>query len=184
MFSQIWPTWMFATPTGNRAWNEDLVIKTQIDPSALSALGLNPASTRIQLITAFMEAPVPQRTTVTNNGEAIDAVLKFADMQMPVGKAFLAQGNGATVSAGTVKKRWVPATYSQPHLLLEEIEFNSASNLLQNLPLHSSIGKPDSKIKHIAAAESGRVGSPSRPGEASLPPVQKPEFLLDYFLAS
>ncbi len=84
--------------------SQDIVIRQQ--PLPPSAYGLNPASTRLQVLTEFYNAPAPVKTTVTNNGLADDRNLNFGDMQMGVGGAFFFQSNGATNAAGSVAKHW------------------------------------------------------------------------------
>ncbi len=84
--------------------SQDIVLRQQ--PLPPSAYGLNPASTRLQVLTEFYNAPAPVKTTVTNNGLADDINLNFGDMQMGVGGAFFFQSTGATNAAGSVAKHW------------------------------------------------------------------------------
>jgi len=179
-------------------FESDLIIRDFVAPASM---GLNPATTRLRLTTAFFSPPSPQRTTLTNNGETVDSVIDFSSMRMPPGRAFLAQNDAGTVPAGYVTKRWIPGSNGVSYLE-EEIDMASVSNLLQSLPLHSSITKPDNKIRRTASAQpaSGRRAVVStaatflRPGAqdsrnaiSSLNPAavgKKPEFILDYILLS
>src|SRR5665213_759371 len=63
-------------------FESDLIIRDFVAPASM---GLNPATTRLRLTTAFFSPPSPQRTTLTNNGETVDSVIDFSSMRMPPG---------------------------------------------------------------------------------------------------
>jgi len=98
---------------------QNVLIKELPSPSNY---GLVPESTVLQLITAFLSGPEPQKTTVNREGEAFDDILDFGSMQVGIGKAVFVQGQNAIQSAGAVDKHWLQT--NQTDYLLEEVPYS------------------------------------------------------------
>src|SRR5579859_5245879 len=109
---------------------QDIILREQ--PPDPAVLGLNPATTRIQVLTEFFNPlqPVVTATTVpTAAGNLEDDYLSFGAMQMGHGKVFLI---GADSPAVGVNKRWVVLAGRQ--FLIEEVPIVSVANAIDSLP--------------------------------------------------
>jgi len=100
--------------------SQDIVLKQNPPPPA--EYGLNPATTRLQVITEFFNPPSPVKTNVTTNGLSDDRILSFGEMNMGVGHAFLFPNNAKTQSSPVVK-HWT--TIDNRTFLMEEIGYSS-----------------------------------------------------------
>jgi hypothetical protein len=128
--------------------SQDIVLKQNPPPPA--EYGLNPATTRLQVITEFFNPPSPVKTAVTTNGVSDDRILGFGEMSMGVGHAFLFPSNAKANGGGPVAKHWT--TIDNRTFLMEEIRYSSISNLLTTL--HSSMIKPDtSRVKRTVSLD-------------------------------
>jgi hypothetical protein len=138
---------------------QDVVLKEQTPTP--DSLGLDPRTTRLQILTEFFDPPTPVIRSRIFNGVEDDARLNFGGMIIGVGRAFLAQGqvksNGTVV--GSVLKQW--RQIEGRNFLVEEIPYSTVIKSLQTLPLHASTTPVGSAIKHLAALE------PLLPREAS-----------------
>ena len=137
-----------------RAWNKTLaVMRTQLpDPSA-TVSGLDPANTQFQIWTRFYSPPtVESIATNEANGMEDATVIGFSDMSIGVGNGFLAQVDGATISAGPVVKQWVTLPSGETYLV-ESILYSTISPLLAQLPEHASLTQPLKTISRTAALE-------------------------------
>ena len=109
---------------------QDVVIRTQ--PPDPVALGLNPATTRIQVLTEFFNPPQPvvtAATVPTDAGNLEDDNLSFGAMQMGHGRAFLI---GAISPSVGVNKRWLMLAGRQ--FLIEEVPIVSIAAAIDSLP--------------------------------------------------
>ncbi len=164
--------------------SQDIVLKQQPPPPA--DYGLNPATTRLQVITEFFDPPAPIKKTVTTNGLSDDRKLDFGDMKMGVGHAFLFQNDAATVEGGFVAKHWM--TIDNRTFLVEEVRYASISNLLASL--HASLIKPDkSRVRRTVWLDSPKprkVSATNPPHAVKLAKTMPKEtgFVLDYELLS
>ncbi|MGA2175352.1 MAG: hypothetical protein ABSH38_10260 [Verrucomicrobiota bacterium] len=156
---------------------QNVILRAQ--PPSPSAYGLNPDTTRLQVYTEFFDPPAPQITVMEDNGIAHDAFLNFGEMSIGVGSAFLTESQRIRIDAGSVYKHWTQINGRT--FLIEEIPYASIANLLQALPLHSSVVNPNqSIIRRIASSKSptpkrglSRSGTPirvakTRPRQAGL----------------
>jgi hypothetical protein len=112
-------------------FEQDIVLQEQ--PPAPASLGLNPNTTRIQVLTEFFNTTDPQQTaTPVNQRDGLaDTTLTFGSMNMVRGKAF-AIGSSAVKSAA-VYKSW--QNIQGRTFLVEELPFHSIQGQLEQLPL-------------------------------------------------
>jgi hypothetical protein len=97
-----------------------------------STWNLNPATTRLQMITEFVSSPQPIMTATTvptAAGNLEDDSLSFGTMMMGRGKAFLI---GTNPPSASVNKRWVVLNGRQ--FLIEEVPFVSIAKAIDALP--------------------------------------------------
>ncbi|HTQ52142.1 MAG TPA: hypothetical protein VMJ12_15645 [Candidatus Acidoferrales bacterium] len=109
---------------------QDIVLRES--PPDPSSLNLNPATTRLQMITEFISSPqliVTASTVPTAVGNLEDDSLSFGAMQMGVGKAFLIGANPPSVR---VDKRWL--TLNGRQFLIEEVPIVSIATAIDTLP--------------------------------------------------
>lgn len=162
---------------------QDVILKEQ--PPTPDSLGLDPKTSRLQVLTEFFDPPAPQIKSRMFNNVEDDARLDFGGMIVGVGKAFLAQGqdkpNGP--GSGSVLKQW--KQLDGRNFLIEEIPYSTVIKSLQTLPLHASTTSVGPAIKHLAALEpllprkaSGKVLLvPMRTAQAT---ASQPGFVVDY----
>lgn len=109
---------------------QDLVLRQQ--PPDPSALGLNPASTRLQMLTEFVSSPQPSVTAAslpTAAGNLENDSIWFGTMHMGQGKAFLL---GTNPPSAVVEKRWL--TLNGRQFLIEEVPVVSIATAIDTLP--------------------------------------------------
>ncbi|HEY4416944.1 MAG TPA: hypothetical protein VGO57_14740, partial [Verrucomicrobiae bacterium] len=113
-------------------FEQDVILHEQ--PPLPASLGLNPETTRIQVLTEFLSAPTPkitQRKLPTRRGQsADDEELTFGDMTMVPGKAF---SLGHDTKQARVRKSWVKLQGRQ--FLLEEVPTAEVETDLESLPV-------------------------------------------------
>jgi hypothetical protein len=121
-------------------------------PPAPQALGLNPNTTRLQVITEFFTPPQPNVTVVTvptAAGNLTDQELDFGVIKTRPGKAFLVGTNGPSAR---MHKQWV--TVDGRQLLVEEVPLISIANDLSQLPAAKAVSLksgPDSPLYIVSA---------------------------------
>jgi hypothetical protein len=165
--------------------SQDIVLRQQ--PLSPTAYGLNPATTRLQVITEFFNPPAPVVTTVTNGSIPDDRILNFGDMQMGPGRAFLFQTNATPGPSGyPVAKRWT--NIDNRTFLIEEIPYPMISNSLSSL--HSSVIKPDKGrvrrtvfLDHPGPKKASAMMS-KQPVKTAKTAMLETAFVLDYDLDS
>ncbi len=109
---------------------QDVVLRAQ--PPDPVSLGLNPQTTRLQVLTEFFNPPQPSVTAtsaLTEAGNLEDDTLNFGTMQMGQGKAFLVGANSPLVG---VDKRWL--TIQGRQFLIEEVPIVSIAGAIDTLP--------------------------------------------------
>ena len=120
---------------------QDVVLRQQ--PPDPVSLGLNLASTRLQVLTEFINPPPLNVTTgsvFTAVGDLEDDSIGFGAMQMVRGQAFLLGTNSPSAS---VAKRWL--TLNGRQFLIEEVPIVSIAPALDSLPpftAQTGLGKP------------------------------------------
>jgi hypothetical protein len=127
---------------------EQLVVLREQLPSP-AEWGLDPETTLLQVITEFVNPPLPQ-ITERKVAWGVDQHLDFGLTQMPRGYAFAL---GSETNTIVVTKQWLNLDGRQ--CLVESTPFNRLETLLQELPpptgqanLH---GSPDSVVHKIAS---------------------------------
>ena len=118
-----------------RAGMEQDVVLRQQPPDPLS-MGLNPPTTRLQMLTEFITAPQPSvtpNTVATEAGNLEDDTLSFGTMQMGQGNAFLIGPNSPSVP---VDKQWV--TIQGRQFLVEEVPIVAIAAAIDTLPPFSA----------------------------------------------
>ena len=109
---------------------QDIVVRQQ--PPEPAPLGLNSASTRLQMLTEFIASPQPAITATTvptDAGNLENDTLGFGAMQMGQGKAFLVGSDSPSVP---VDKQWLVLQGRQ--FLVEEVPIVSIATALDSLP--------------------------------------------------
>jgi len=124
---------------------QDVVLNEQTpDPSSL---GLNPQTTRLQILTEFFDTPQPVVTAAmvsTAAGDLEDDSLSFGVMQMGQGKAFLI---GASSPSVGVDKQWVVLEGRQ--FLVEEVPIVSIATAIDTLPPY--VAQAGSRAKPVVS---------------------------------
>jgi hypothetical protein len=120
---------------------QDVFIKAKL-PFAPEDYGLATATTQLQVVTEWIEAPEPVIESRQIKAEAgalaeagiVDDYIDFGSMQIGSGQAFLtAGGNGATEPLLPVAKRW-QKTADGRVVLFESVEFELVEQALAALP--------------------------------------------------
>ncbi len=115
-------------------FEQDIILREQ--PPDPASLGLNPKTTRLQVLTEFFNPPQPRVTAMTmptKAGNLEDDSLSFGTMQVRRGKAFLLGTNSPAVRVNKrVYKRWLELEGRQ--FLVEEVPVASLANGLDTLP--------------------------------------------------
>ncbi|MDB6122329.1 MAG: hypothetical protein JWQ71_1322 [Pedosphaera sp.] len=171
---------------------QDIILRQQ--PPSPSDYGLNPASSRLQVLTEFENPPTP---TITTNAspEASDQKLDFGTMKMGRGKAFSIGNPSDSQSSVRIAKQW--ATLNGRKFLVEEVHYSAITNQLESLPPPPPILTNASILRRTSASDTAlHKVSPKR----LLPPMliakrstktmqtamidlrNKPGFLLDFDL--
>ncbi len=122
-------------------FEQDVVLREQ--PPDPVSLGLNPKTTRLQVLTEFFNPPQPSVTAITtptDAGNLEDDDLGFGAMRMGRGKAFLLGTNSPAVG---VNKRWL--TLAGRQFLVEEVPIVSIASNVDTLPPITQTGSGTSK---------------------------------------
>jgi hypothetical protein len=99
------------------------------DPPAPSSFGLDDGSTRLELVTEFLNPPQPAKSTVVDTGVPDDLTLHWGKrLRMPSGVAFRMGDNNSI----HVHKQWMNMDGRQ--CLIESVDYSLAKIALQKLP--------------------------------------------------
>ncbi len=174
------------------------------NPPDPTLFGMNADTVRIEVWTAFTEAPMPQQSDTLLRVETdpvlraamaepdvIDTTLAFGEMQMVPGKAFLlssANGNPAPGKAidgaVPVAKRWIET--GQESWLIESVDYAAAREQLAALPPSSLIVDADTASQLVADDRALEPVEPAQPVNLPMRTVSEPEgqdgFCIDYTL--
>jgi len=110
-------------------FEQDVVLNSQ--PPTPEELGLDSKTTRLQVLTEFVEAQTPA-TTIGDAGGLVDATLGFGVMSIGPGKAFSIDDAGEPAGPVPVAK-----SYQQldgRNFLIEEVRYELVSDQLRRLP--------------------------------------------------
>lgn len=174
-------------------FEQDVVLRGQ--PPAPEKFNLNPKTTRLQVLTEFVESPEPAKKSHQAEGMA-DETLGFGEMQIGGGKAFSVDSAGEAVGHVSVAKTWAPI--EGRNYLIEEVRYDQVADQIQKLP----------EVKPYEGASLERRGQgenvlaglrnllPKRFVKADAPPTQKikrlakvkpdasPSFVMDYLVVA
>ncbi|MGH7975238.1 MAG: hypothetical protein ACREC8_01110, partial [Limisphaerales bacterium] len=129
-------------------FEQDVILREQ--PPTPASYGLNPDTTRLELLTEFFNPPQPRvsaRTVSTTAGNLENDQLSFGAMAMVPGKAFMLGANTPSVS---VNKQWLLLNGRQ--MLVEEVPVASIADELGNLPLPQAASvKPNPPLNVVSA---------------------------------
>jgi hypothetical protein len=133
-------------------FEQNIVLEEQ--PSSPESFGLNPETTRLQVLTEFFNPPQPTvKPGILPTGTGLtltDQRLNFGVMQMAPGKAFLLGTNSSTVR---VAKQWLNVGGRQ--FLLEEVPVEAMADELMQLPAPQTVStkiSPDSPL-HVVSVK-------------------------------
>jgi len=116
---------------------QNILIHEQL-PSP-DSFGLNPANTRLQVMTEFVNPPTPQITQAKMaDGTIVDQMIEFGQMCISQGQAFLLDTDLSSLPGGIplygfpVNKHWL--LVNNRHILVEDVPFPMVLPQLQQLP--------------------------------------------------
>ena len=139
-------------------FEQDVILYQQ--PPTPESLGLNPDTTRLEVLTEFFSPPQPtiqsSELSVQAGLALTDQSLGFGAMQMVPGRAFLL-GNDAANAGAQVSKQWLLMDGRQ--FLVEEVPVDAIADGLAKLPL-TAMNSGSAKTLHTAAKH--RVLPPQR----------------------
>jgi hypothetical protein len=168
---------------------QDVILRER--PPRPEVYGLNPATTRLQVWTEFVEAPAPVRTgqavRLKGGGELTDETVAFATMQITRGRAFML-GEDSAESETSVAKRWV--TVDGRTCLVEEVALPDVRAALEVLPQadEAAVRPPTNGVRHAVSTQPLLPAPPARrlarAGGATIQLAQarsaEPGLVLDY----
>jgi RHS repeat-associated protein len=129
-------------------FEQDIILRER--PPTPASFGLNPDTTRLEVLTEFFNPPQPTvtaSTVPTAAGNLENDQLNFGSMAMGQGKAFLL---GTTAPTVGVDKQWL--TLDGAQFLVEEVPVVSIADELENLPLPSITStQPNSPLNVVSA---------------------------------
>ena len=132
-------------------FEQDIILHER--PPGPEAYGLNPATTRLQVLTEFLNPPQPvkkQASLKTRQGDALDEDLDFGAMQMGRGKAFLLEQGGGNIP---VSKQWLKLEGRD--FLVEEVAVPDLEEELQALPAEEgvSLNPAAGSVRHVVSKQ-------------------------------
>ena len=168
---------------------QDIILKDPANLPSPSAYGLNPATTRLVVLTEFLNPPAPVQDIQlpsTNSGPAIsDVNLDFGVMQVRAGKAF-SLGTNSPASETKIFKQWVQLEGRT--FLAEQVRVPDLVKAIAALPAKQGASLKARNRGTVFAADTRRLPklkpapeiSRAKPMETAR--VRPPEegFLLDY----
>lgn len=170
-------------------FEQDVVLREQ--PPTPEEFNLNPKTTRLQVLTEFVEAGTPAKQSRQAGGLA-DVTLGFGEMNIGAGKAFSVDAAGANTGHVPVAKQW--ERIEGRDFLIEEVLHEKVANQLQKLPEAQTYegaslnrrGQGDTALaglkrmmpKRYAKAVPQPTDKPKRLAKAS--PRSTPSFVMDY----
>jgi hypothetical protein len=150
-------------------FEQDIVLQEQ--PPAPASLGLNPNTTRLQVLTEFFSTTDPQQTaTPVNQREGMaDTILTFGSMNMVRGKAF-------AIADPTKKGAWVYKSWQKIQgrtFLVEELPLHAIQAQVEQLPAPASAGATtNSSGPLINKLSTPRTLPPFRLAQTDTKPIQ------------
>jgi hypothetical protein len=175
---------------------QDVILRERVPAPEL--LGLTAASTRLQVMTEFFDAPAPQtRQQVLRSlpdpriralmvePDFLDEELSFGGMQLQQGRAFYLENalgkrperHEDTVIVG---KQWLQQDART--ILLESVEFTSIQPFIKNLPdlgrRQAWLDQKEKNKKYLAALGPRRIQARTLPGKLQASTQEKKEIFM------
>jgi hypothetical protein len=149
-------------------FEQDVILRKQ--PPAPEKFGLNSGSTRLQVVTEFLNPPTPAKVTMAQtanrNGKAASIVtddLDFGTMKISHGRAFSVDSASQASTNGPVHvlKQWV--NVNGRDILIEEVPLSALRSMLQSLPVaRSASTEPRSPLRNASNMRSLPITPPSK----------------------
>jgi hypothetical protein len=111
-------------------FEQDIILREQ--PPDPAAYGLNAETTRLQVLTEFVEAPSVRKAGQPADGPTGNETLDFGAMRIGRGKAFALGESSSTQRKVEVRRSW--ERLEGRDFLLEEVEFRSVRPRIEALP--------------------------------------------------
>jgi hypothetical protein len=145
-------------------FEQDVILREQ--PPSRTLWGLNPKTTRLQVLTEFLDPPTPRQRVVSVRSDParVDAVLDFGAMRIRSGRAFVIGAAGEAGRSVRVTKQWL--LLESRRFLGEKVPFAAVEPQLRTLPATAATAsaKPlTDRGDSVIAALGGRL---PRPGAA------------------
>lgn len=166
-------------------FEQDIILRVQ--PPSPAEYGLDPRTTRLQVITEFLNPPTPAKSSQELNREngapMPDESLDFGAVSINEGRAFALEVQHAMIAP--VAKQW--QVIEDRHFLIEEVGMAEMSKALAALPRGASLDTPTKQSERLAAlgrqlpARRSTARKSGRMLTASLVP-EKPGVVLDYLI--
>jgi hypothetical protein len=165
-------------------FEQDVILRAK--PPLPETFGLSSGTTKLELLTEFVNPPQPAITTTmlpASAGGMPDQTLSFGAMTFVQGRAFLAGSQQDPASGILVAKQWV-ATGGRM-ILFEEVPFSRIAAKLNSLPAAVLAQNEKTRIVNITSANwlpaapktAGTDKTPMRLAKMSTP---RTGFVLDY----
>jgi hypothetical protein len=129
----------------------DLILREQ--PPEPKQFGLNPDTSRLEMLTEFLNSPEPvlKAAKVNPHSKLEDSTIEFGSMQMIEGKAFILGDRSESQPDVPVAKTW--AHLEGRTFLIEEVSLPDVKPQLQQLPVSANKNStPPGKGKRMASA--------------------------------
>lgn len=174
-------------------FEQDVVLR--VAPPAPEKFNLNPKTTRLQVLTEFVEAPQPVKEG-RPAGELPDEALGFGAMTIGAGKAFSVDASGEAAGHVPVSKTWTPIEGRD--FLIEEVLYEKVAEQLRQLPeakVYEGAGlERRGQGKTVLAGLKNHLpkryakGTPHQEGKprrmARVEPERTPSFVMDYLIVT
>src|SRR6478736_3913978 len=170
-------------------FEQDVVLRER--PPAPESFNMNPKTTRLQVLTEFVEAQTPTKQRLQAGGLA-DETLRFGAMDIGFGKAFSVEADGDSNGHVPVAKQW--ERIEGRDFLIEQVLYEKVARQLERLPAASKHegaslnrrGQGDTVLaglkqmmpKRYARATPPPIAKPKR--MAKTEPQSTPSFVMDY----
>jgi RHS repeat-associated protein len=168
------------------------------NPPSPAEYGLDPETTRIEVFTEFLEAPVPSKnpSVLVEESDPVrrqemlepdltDEYLSFGLMAIGLGRAFPANVPANEENSVPVGKEWT--VINQRTFLIEKVDYRSVRGELQNLPQAAALRRPAKRARRdVMLAQLSNGGTIWQGGGLELAQARQARkgFVLDYQIVS
>jgi hypothetical protein len=164
-------------------FEQDVILRGPLPHPA--ALGLDPNTTRLQVMTEFLVEQQP-RKTVRESGGMRDEILDFGTLYLQPGRAFSLETPSPKQARVTVSKRW--EVIDGRSILIEELDWPALSRAIQSVPRLRGACTPSTNLNSIASTPFRIPGidrrpRPARPLAFAAATPDQPGYVLDWRLA-